>query len=107
MIRRTMTAAATLALAACGGTRTPAADSSAAAVLPPAVQPSPMIPPDTMKADTVKQATADSASKAAAAKAAAAKPAKAATPPGGFDRLRKPKYTINEKTGKMDTIKRP
>ncbi len=102
MIRRTMTAAATLALAACGGTRTPAADSSAAAVLPPAVQPSPMIPPDTMKADTVQQAAADSA-----ARAAAARPAKAATPPGDYDRFRKPKYTINEKTGKMDTIKRP
>ena len=104
MIRRTMTAAATLALAACGGTRTPAADSSAAAVPAAAVQPSPMIPSDTMKADTVQQAMADSAAKAAAAKA---KAAEAATPPGGFDRLRKPKYTINEKTGKVDTIKRP
>jgi hypothetical protein len=102
-IRRSVLAAA-LSLAACGGTRTPAADSSAAAVPPAAVQPSPMIPPDTMKADTVKQATADSTAKAAAAKA---KAAKAATPPGGFDRLRKPKYTINEKTGKVDTIKRP
>jgi len=103
MIRRSALAAA-LSLAACGGTSTPAADSSAAAVPPATVQPSPMIPPDTMKTDTVKQATADSASKAAAAKA---KAATAVTPPGGFDRLRKPKYTIDEKTGKVDTIRRP
>ena len=101
MIRRSALAAA-LSLAACGGTRTPAADSSAAVVPAAAVQPSPMIPPDTMKADTVQQAAADSA-----ARAAAARPAKAATPPGDYDRFRKPKYTINEKTGKMDTIKRP
>jgi len=99
MIRRS-TLVATLALAACGGTKTPAADSSAAQA--PAIQPSQMPAPDTMRADTAKQAAADSAAKAAAAKAA-----KAATPPGGFDRVRRPIGTIDEKTGKVDTIRKP
>ena len=105
MIIRCSTLAAALALAACGGAKAPAPDSSAA-VQTQALQPSQMPAPDTMKADTVKQASADSAAKAAA-KSAGAKPTKAATPPGDYDRVRRPIGTVDEKTGKVDTIRKP
>ena len=93
--------AGALALAACGGAKTPTADSSAA-VPAPAIQASQMPAPDTMKADTAKQAKTDSAAKAAAVKAA-----KAAKPSGDYDRVRRPIGTIDEKTGKVDTVRKP
>jgi hypothetical protein len=107
------TLAVALALGACGGAKTPAPDSAAAAAPSPAIQASQMPAPDTMKSDTVKQTTADSAAKAAAKAAPKAAPkvapksTKADTTRGGFDRVRRPIGTIDEKTGRVDTIRKP
>jgi len=98
MIRRTMMVTATMALGACGGSKAPAPDTSAGAV--PAV--------DSAKADSTKPAT-DTSGKAAtpAAKPPAAKAADAKAAPGDHDVALKPKFTVDEKTGKVTPIKRP
>ncbi|MDQ8153017.1 MAG: hypothetical protein P3B98_00020 [Gemmatimonadota bacterium] len=89
-----------LMLAACGGNKesaaTPAVDSTAA----PATESPVAAPPvDTAVAP-------DSAKAAAPTVAPAAKPAaKAET--GDHDIAIKPRFKIDEKTGKIDTIKRP
>lgn len=98
----TMLASGLLFAAACaGGTKVPAADTSAAAVPAPAA----VIP----AADSTKPA-ADTSAKTTAPVAApvTAKPTDAkAAAPGDYDRAIKPKFSIDEKTGKVTPIKRP
>lgn len=105
MIRRTMMCTAALALGACGGGKAPAPDTSAGALPAPAA--------DNAKADSASLAT-ESATKAAASAtnpaivgpaAVNVTPAKADSV--GFDKAMKPKYQIDEKTGKVTPIKRP
>ena len=93
MIRRTMLVAATTALGACAGSKAPAPDTSAGAVPTPAAAVSAA---DSVKADSTKPAT-DTTAKRAAAKA----------PMGDHDVALKPKFSIDEKTGKVTPIKRP
>lgn len=88
-----------VAFAACAGKQdaaTPAADSTAVA---PTVVDSAMAAP----VDSTAKSTADTAAKPAAA-------TKATTPKqetGGYDQPIKPRFKIDEKTGKVDTIKKP
>jgi hypothetical protein len=89
-----------LVLAACGGktdsASMPAPDSTAAPMAAPVVDS--VTPPDSVRPDTAKAA--------APAAAPATKPAaKAET--GDHDIAIKPKFKIDEKSGKIDTIKRP
>jgi len=74
----------------------PAVDSN-----PPVVAAPPGAPTvdSAAKGDTAKPA-------ASAAKPAVAKPA-VAKDSAGFDRAIRPKFRINEKTGKVDTIRKP
>jgi len=92
-------APALVLLAACNGksnsAATPAADS--AAVAPAAV-------------DSSASAAADSLGKPAgdsAAKPTMSTPAPAKAETGDYDKAIRPKFKIDEKTGKIDTIKRP
>ncbi|MCX5760619.1 MAG: hypothetical protein NTW72_03800 [Gemmatimonadetes bacterium] len=98
----TMLASGLLFAAACaGGTKAPAADTSVAAAPAPAAA---MPAADSTKpaADTSVKTTAPSVAPAAA------KPTDAkAAAPGDYDRAIKPKFTIDEKTGKVTPIKRP
>lgn len=97
MMRRFLVVLApVLVLAACGGktdsASMPAPDSTAAPVVDS------VTPPDSVRPDTAKAA--------APAAAPATKPAaKAET--GDHDIAIKPKFKIDEKSGKIDTIKRP
>ncbi len=93
MIRRTMMVAAAVALGACGGSKAPAPDTSAGAV-PPSADTVPLV--DSVKADSATPAK-DTTVKAAATKA----------PLGDHDVALKPKFSIDEKTGKVTPIKRP
>ena len=95
MIRRAMMVAATFALDACGGSKAPAPDTSAGIEPVPAAA-APAI--DTARADSTKQASDTSAK----ASAPTTKPA-----PGDRDVAIKPKFTIDEKTGKLTPIKKP
>ena len=115
MIRRTMMCTAALALGACGGGKAPAPDTSAGALPAPAAAAPPAAAPaaDNAKADSASLAT-ESATKAAASAtnpaivgpaAVNVTPAKADSV--GFDKAMKPKYQIDEKTGKVTPIKRP
>ncbi len=99
--RQWMIFAPAFALTACGGKQnaaaTPGVDTSAVA-------------PAATAADSVTSA-ADTGVKAAdsAAKAAAAAP-KATAPKvekGDYDQATKPRFKIDEKTGKIDTIRKP
>ncbi len=100
MMRRFLVVLApVLVLAACGGktdsASMPAPDSAAASTAAPVVDS--VTPPDSVRPDTAK---------AAPAAAPATKPAaKAET--GDHDIAVKPKFKIDEKSGKIDTIKRP
>jgi hypothetical protein len=102
MIRRPMMVAAALSIGACGGSKAPAPDTSAG-VAPAAVTAT----VDSTKADSTK--LADSLAKATElrAKSPAAKGPDSTTVPGDHDRALKPKFTIDEKTGKVTPIKRP
>lgn len=96
MIRRTMMVTAAIALGGCGGSKAPTPDTSAGAV------PSAAVPAiDSAKADSTRLAM-DTTVKAAAAKSATAK-----APLGDHDVALKPKFSIDEKTGKVTPIKRP
>ncbi|MBM3906524.1 MAG: hypothetical protein FJ363_00455 [Gemmatimonadetes bacterium] len=90
--------ATVLLVAACGGksdsAATPAADSTA--VAPAAV------PDSTPAMDSAAKPTADSAAAPAAAKPAAPK-----QETGDYDKAIRPRFKVDEKTGKIDTIKRP
>ena len=97
--RFVMATASLLALAACGGKQesaaTPATDSTA---VTPAV------------ADSVKPAVADTGAKAPGAGTSAKPPAKAVAPKvetGDYDQAIRPRFKVNEKTGKIDTIRKP
>lgn len=101
MQRRLMVALAPafVLLAACDGktesAATPAVDS--AAVAPAAI-------------DSGAAAAADSLAKLvgdSAAKKAMSAPAPAKAETGDYDKALRPKFKIDEKTGKIDTIKRP
>lgn len=81
---------------ACGGSKTPAADSSMATPAPATV---PVIQ-DSVKADTTVKPAADTAVKAAA-------PAKPAVAPGDHDVAKKPRFEVDEKTGETRVIKKP
>ena len=90
---------ALLTVAGCSGktesAATPAVDS--AAVAPVAT-------------DSIAKAAADSLAKLAgdtAAKKAMSVPAPAKAETGDYDKAIRPRFKINEKTGKIDTIKRP
>lgn len=104
MIRRTMMAFATLALGACGGSKAPAPDTSAGTA-PVAAGPT----VDSATADTARPPVTDTSVKPAApgAKPGAARAADTTVAPGDRDIAIKPKYTIDEKTGKVTPIKRP
>lgn len=88
-------------IAACNGktesAATPAVDS--AAVAPAAVDSGAVA---AAAADSLAKLAADSASKKAMSAPA---PAKVET--GDYDKAIRPKFKIDEKTGKIDTIKRP
>lgn len=110
MIRRTMMVTATFALGACGGSKAPAPDTSAGT--PPASAVA-APPADSVQADSARLAN-ESAAKAAASATnpAVVGPAAVRVTPSkadsvGFDRAMKPKYQIDEKTGKVTPIKRP
>lgn len=101
----TLALAPALALiAACNGktesAATPAVDS--AAVAPAAVAPAAVDSGAAAAADSLAKLAADSASKKAMSAPA---PAKIET--GDYDKAIRPKFKIDEKTGKIDTIKRP
>ena len=100
MIRISTTAlfVTTIFTVACGGktdsAATPAADSTSVA---------PAAAPDSAPA-------VDSAAKPAADSAAtpnAAKPAAPKQETGDYDKAMRPRFKVDEKTGKIDTIKRP
>lgn len=97
--------AAAACLAACGGKpqadATPAADTTAKAPAATAMD-------STAKpaADTAKPAAPEAKPAAPDAKAAA-KPAAAKAETGDHDKFIKPKFKIDEKTGKIDTIRKP
>lgn len=83
-------------LAACAGkpeSATPAADTTA--VVPPAAAPAAV--------DSAAPTSADSTIKPTATTKASAPKVEA----GDYDQAIKPRFRINEKTGKIDTIKRP
>ena len=105
MIRRAMMVTATIALGACGGSKTPAPDTSAGVVSSPAAA----VPAvDSARADSAKPATDTSVKAAApAGKPTATKAADAKAALGDHDVALKPKFTIDEKTGKVTPIKRP
>jgi hypothetical protein len=100
MNRKSMRAlmATVLLAAACGAktdsAATPAADSTT--VAPAAAADSVPAP------DSAAKATADSA-----AAPTAAKPAPAKQETGDYDKAVRPRFKVDEKTGKIDTIKRP
>jgi ABC-type Zn uptake system ZnuABC Zn-binding protein ZnuA len=94
-------APALMLLAACDGktesAATPAVDSTAVAPAPVVV-------------DSTVTAAGDSAVKVAgdsAAKKTMAAPAPAKGETGDYDKAIRPRFKIDEKTGKIDTIKRP
>ena len=90
-------------LAACGGTQdlaaTPAADSTA-------VAPAPAIADSASPSATDSGATA-TADSAKGAVAPAAKPAAPKVETGDYDKTMRPRFKIDEKTGKIDTIRKP
>lgn len=110
MIRRTMMVTAMLALVACGGSKAPVPDTSAGTPPVPAVA---APPADSVTADSARLAS-DSAAKAAASATnpaivgpAAVKVTPSKADSAGFDKAMKPKYQVDEKTGKVTPIKRP
>lgn len=86
-------------LAACDGktesAATPAVDSAA-------VAPAPVDSSAAAAADSLAKLAGDSA-----AKKAMSAPAPAKVETGDYDKAIRPKFKIDEKTGKVDTIKRP
>ncbi len=92
-----MTIAPLLALAACAGKPDAAATSAAdsAAVAPAAVTDS------VVKADSGAKAATDSAAKPTTGAKAVTKET------GDYDQAIKPRFKIDEKTGKIDTIRKP
>ncbi|MEK7240930.1 MAG: hypothetical protein AAB224_10115 [Gemmatimonadota bacterium] len=105
-IRRSLMAAASLGALACGGAgKTPAPDTSAAGEAPASAADSAASVADSVRADSSRRA-ADSLAKTAA-KAGTAKMADSNAAPGDYDRALKPKFSIDEKTGKVTPIKRP
>ncbi len=89
-----------LALAACGGSK-PQRDAKA---IPDSTMVTPA-PEPTVKADTTMPTAAKSA--APATRPAATTSGLTKKDSAGFDRAIKAKFKIDEKTGKIDTIKRP
>ena len=102
-IRHARLAALTLTLGACGGGKAPAPDTTAVAAPAPAGSAL-----DTTRAGITGPA-ADSSATAIApgAKGAATKKPDSTRAAGDYDRAIKPKFKIDEKTGKVDSIKRP
>ena len=99
MIRRSLMAAAALGALACGSAgKSPAPDTAGAGEAPASVA-------DSVRMDSTARA-ADSLARTAA-KPGAAKPADTSAAPGDYDRALKPKFSIDEKTGKVTRIKRP
>ncbi len=91
-----------LAAVACGGkpqASTPAPDSAAA---PAPAAAAPITPAAATARDTTKKAAADSTTPASAAMKSPAKEEK-----GDYDRILRPKFKVDEKTGKVTPIKRP
>jgi len=115
MIRRTMMVAGSLALGACSGSKAPAPDTSAGAAPAPAaaVPAVDSMKVDSVRVDTLKPATDTSTKRVVPAKKPAVSEPGAfkAIPPKpdsvGFDIAIKPKYKVDEKTGKITPIKRP
>lgn len=105
MMRRSLTVAAALGALACGGGKNPAPDTSAVGEVPAGAADSAATVADSVRSDSIKRG-ADSSAKAAA-KPGAAKMADTSGAPGDYDRALKPKFTIDEKTGKVTPIKRP
>ncbi len=105
MIRRSLMAAAALGALACGSAgKTPAPDTSAVGEAPASVADPAATVADSVRTDSSKRA-ADSLAKAAGKPATKLADTNAA--PGDYDRALKPKYTVDEKTGKVTPIKRP
>ena len=105
MMRRSLTLAAALGALACGSAgKTPAPDTSAVGEAPASVAGSAATVADSVRSDSIKRA-ADSLAMTAAKPAT--KLADTSTTPGDYDRALKPKFTIDEKTGKVTPIKRP
>lgn len=105
MIRRSLMIAASLGALACGSAgKTPAPDTSAVGEAPASVADPAATVGDSVRTDSIKRA-ADSSAKAVAKPATKLADTNAA--PGDYDRALKPKFTIDEKTGKVTPIKRP
>lgn len=106
MMRRTLIVAAALGALACGSAgKTPAPDTAGIGEAPASAADSAASIADSVRSDSIKRA-ADSSAKAAA-KTGTAKLADTNAAPGDYDRALKPKFTIDEKTGKVTPIKRP
>lgn len=99
---KTLLAATLVAATACGGAKAPADDSAAAASASAAATPAVAAPIDTAKADTLK-ALPDTNERRATP---ASKPV-VAPPVAARDSFRKPKFQVDEKTGKVEPIKKP
>ncbi len=101
--------AVVMACAKTESAKTPAADSTAAPALAPVSAPAPVDsvakPSAPSAAGTPTGTTMPSTVAKPAAPAATPTPAKLET--GDYDKATRPKFRINEKTGKVDTIKKP
>ena len=105
-IRRSLMAAAALGALACGSAgKTPAPDTAGAGEAPASAADSAASVADSVRMDSTARA-ADSLARTAA-KPGTAKPADTSAAPGDYDRTLKPKFSIDEKTGKVTKIKRP